>query len=85
MPTLVVVLGSLAVAGALLGGLPWLAARVRRRGVGGSPLTALDEIWHPAAHQARTRIEIQDERVTPAPSPADPPRPPTQPKAPAPD
>jgi hypothetical protein len=74
MATLVVLLGSIAIAGILLAGLPWLAARVRRRGLGGSPLTALDEIWHPAAHDARIRIEVQDERVAPAPSPGDPPR-----------
>jgi hypothetical protein len=73
MATAVTVLVVLAILAAVLGGLPWLAARARRRGIGGSPLTSFDEIWHPAAHQARIQVEVQDQRVAPAPSPGDPP------------
>lgn len=57
----------------VLVGLPWLASRVRRRGVGGSVLGPFDEIWHPAAHRARIEIEQQQEQPAPAPAPGDPP------------
>lgn len=72
MPTAVTVLIVLTVPAVTLGSLPWLAKRARRRGVG-SILAPFEEIWHPAAHQARIRIEVQDERVAPVPSPGDPP------------
>ncbi len=73
MPGWLVVLLAVVVLGAALAGLPWLSARARRRGLGGSPLTPFDEIWHPAAHRARIDIEVQAEQVAPAPSPGDPP------------
>jgi hypothetical protein len=57
--------------GMVLAGLPWLAARVRRRGVGGSVLGPFEEIWHPAAHRARIEVEVQQERSAPAPAPGD--------------
>lgn len=56
-----------------LGGLVWLAARARRRGIGGSVLGPLEEIYHPTAHRARVEVQVQDERRTPTPSPGDPP------------
>jgi hypothetical protein len=62
-----------AIFGVVLGGLPWLAFRVRRRTAGGgySLMGPFDEVWHPAALQARIEIEVQDERPVPAPVPGD--------------
>lgn len=59
----------------ILGGLPWLASVVRRRGVGGGVWDAIEELWYPAAARARreTAVEIQQERRAPAPAPGDPP------------
>lgn len=67
---LLVIVAGLAVT---IGGLPWLASRVRTRGVGGSVLGPFDELWHPAAHRARLEFEQQHEQPAPAPSPGDPP------------
>jgi len=55
----------------ILGGLAWMASRVRRRGGGGSLMGPFDEIWHPAALQARIEIQVQDERPAPSPLPGD--------------
>ncbi|WP_460864857.1 hypothetical protein [Rhodococcus aerolatus] len=66
---LVVLVGSVLL---VLGGLPWLA----RRGRGGGGYTIMgpfDEMWHPAAVEARLEVLAQDERPAPAPSPGDPP------------
>ncbi|WP_346053908.1 MULTISPECIES: hypothetical protein [Amycolatopsis] len=58
----------------ILGGLPWLAWRVRRTGVGAGLMGPFEEVWgYPEAHRARFEIEIQAERRAPAPSPGDPP------------
>jgi hypothetical protein len=61
----------LAVFGLVLGGLPWLASRARRRRAGESLMGPFDEIWHPAAHRARIEVQVQDERPAPKPSPGD--------------
>ena len=58
---------------AVVGGLAWLGLRARRRGVGGSVLGAVDEIFHPAAYQPRIEVQQQAERKVNAPSPGDPP------------
>ncbi|WP_234359167.1 hypothetical protein [Plantactinospora sp. BC1] len=66
-----------ALAGALavvLGGLRWLAARTRRRGVGRAVLGPLDEVYNPAAHRSQIEIQVQAERQAPAPIPGDRPR-----------
>lgn len=55
----------------ILGGLAWMASRVRRRGGGDSLMGPFDEIWHPAALQARIEIQVQDERPAPSPLPGD--------------
>jgi hypothetical protein len=55
----------------VLAGLPWLARRVRRRGVGGDVLGPFEEMWHPAAHRARMDSQIQEERRDETPSPDD--------------
>jgi hypothetical protein len=61
---------------AVMGGLVWLASRVRRRGVGGGIMGPFDEIYHPAAHRFRLEVEAHEERMVPMPSPGDPPKPP---------
>lgn len=61
----------LAAFGLVMGGLAWIASRARRRGVGGSVLGAVDEIFHPAAYQPRIEIQVQAERKAPMPSPGD--------------
>jgi hypothetical protein len=66
-------LATLAAFGLVLGGLPWLASRVRRRGTGGGVLGPFEEMWHPAATRARVEIQAQEERRAPMPSPGDPP------------
>jgi hypothetical protein len=59
----------LAIYASVLGGLVWIAHRVRRRGGGASLMGPFEEIWHPAAHQAHLEIEVQDGRPEPAPAP----------------
>ncbi|MDI5940349.1 MULTISPECIES: hypothetical protein [Micromonospora] len=59
---------------AILGLLAWLAARVRRRGIGDNVMGPFEEIWHPAAHRFRTEIKVHEERMVPLPSPGDPKR-----------
>lgn len=60
---------------AALGGFVWLAARIRRRGLGGAVMGPIDEIYHPAAHRARFDVEVQHERAAPSPSADDQPKP----------
>ncbi|WP_431913827.1 hypothetical protein [Micromonospora carbonacea] len=68
---IVLVAGSLA---AILGLLAWLAARVRRRGIGDNVMGPFEEIWHPAAHRFRAEIKVHEERMVPLPSAGDPKR-----------
>ncbi|MBE1487242.1 hypothetical protein [Plantactinospora soyae] len=56
---------------AVLGGLLWLAARVRRRGAGAAVMGPFEEIWHPAGHRARIEVRVQQERAVSMPSPGD--------------
>ena len=60
-------IATLAIYAAVLGGLVW----IRRRGRGSSLMQPFDEIWHPAAHQARIDVEVQQERPAPSPLPGD--------------
>ena len=55
-----------------MGGLVWLARRVRRRGVGSSVLSPIEEIWHPAIREFRFETQAQEERMVPMRSPDDP-------------
>ncbi|GAA4172270.1 hypothetical protein GCM10022251_68780 [Phytohabitans flavus] len=57
---------------AVAAGLVWLGRRVRRRGAGGEVMGPFEEIWHPAAHRARMKVEVQEECMVPLPSPGDP-------------
>ncbi|MFG1676903.1 hypothetical protein [Micromonospora sp. NPDC049282] len=65
----VLVVGCLA---GILGLLAWLAARVRRRGVGDNVMGPFEEIWHPAAHRYRAEVKVHEERMVPLPSTGDP-------------
>jgi hypothetical protein len=60
-----------AVFAAIAVGLVKLAKRVRRRGIGDVVFGVADEIWHPAGHDTRVEVRVQEERVTPAPLPSD--------------
>jgi hypothetical protein len=66
----------LAVSGlAVLAGVPvgiWLLGRrARRRGIGGSVLAPLEEVWDPVAHRTAVEVQVQAEQEAPAPSPGD--------------
>ena len=71
MQFLLPVVGMFAAYGVVLVGLGWVAVRARRRGVGGSVLGAVDEIFHPIACQPRIEIQLQAERKVPIPAPGD--------------
>ncbi|QJY47184.1 hypothetical protein [Pseudonocardia broussonetiae] len=64
---------TVAVLGAPLAGLVWLARRVRNRGTSGgySLMGPFDELWHPAAVAARVEVQVQEERQEPSPAPGD--------------
>ncbi|MFJ8581323.1 hypothetical protein [Micromonospora sp. NPDC093277] len=68
LAAILLVIGSLA---AFLALLAWLAARVRRRGIGGDVMGPFDEIWHPAAYRFRAEIQVYEERATPLPPAGD--------------
>ena len=55
-----------------MGGLVWLARRVRRHGVGSSVLSPIEEIWHPGIREFRFETEAQEERMVAVRSPDDP-------------
>ncbi|WP_414939136.1 hypothetical protein [Amycolatopsis sp. cmx-11-51] len=57
-----------------LAGFAWYAARARSRGVGGSLLAPIEEIWDPISHKTNIEIQIEAERSPETPSPGDPPR-----------
>jgi hypothetical protein len=64
---------TIAAFGVILGGFVWLGARMRRRGIGGSPMGPFEEMWDPATYHSNVEIQVQVERRTPPPSPGDPP------------
>lgn len=65
---LLIVVGGFA---AVLGGFVWLAARIRRRGLGGAVMGPIDEVYNPGAHRARYDIQVQHERAQPSPAAGD--------------
>lgn len=73
MPVALLVVVTVLLFGAVLGGLWWVARRSRGRSASGAVAGPFEEIWHPAAHRARIEIQVQDERVVPSPQPGDPP------------
>jgi hypothetical protein len=54
-------------------GYAWLGTRARRRGLGHTVLSPLEEIWDPVAHRTNIEVHVQAERQEPAPAPGDPP------------
>ena len=64
---------TVAVLALILGSFPWLAARVRRRGIGGGVLEPIQDMWDPTAYRTQIELQAQAERKAPAPSPDDPP------------
>jgi hypothetical protein len=64
---MIATLATLAIWAVILGGLVW----IRRSGRGSSFMQPFDEIWHPAAHQARIEVAVQQERPAPSPLPGD--------------
>jgi hypothetical protein len=65
------VLLACAVLAALVGvpvGFLLLGRRARRRGIGGSVLAPLEEIWDPVAHRTNIEVQVQAEAGAPAPS-----------------
>lgn len=50
-----------------------LGRRARRRGIRGSVLAPLEEVWDPGAHLTTIEVQAQAEREAPAPSPGEPP------------
>jgi hypothetical protein len=65
---LAVVVG-VVVVGAVVGGLPLLASRARRRVGAASVMGPFEEMWHPSARRARLEFEVAEERRVPVPSP----------------
>jgi hypothetical protein len=63
----------IAIFGVMIGGHVWLASRVRKRGVGGSALSPIEDMWDPANYRSHIEIQILAERRAPTPSPGDPP------------
>jgi hypothetical protein len=55
----------------IMGSFMWLAASLRRRGLGGSVMGPIDEIYHPSAQRSRFDLQVQDERGAQPPSPDD--------------
>ena len=54
-------------------GYAWLGRGARRRGIGGSVLAPIEEVWDPGAHRTNIEVQVQAEQRAPAPSPGDPP------------
>ncbi len=44
-----------------------LGRRARRRGIGGSVLAPLEEIWDPVANRTNIEVQVQAEQAAPAP------------------
>jgi hypothetical protein len=63
-----VVLGSFA---AVLSGLWWLAARVRRRGAGRDLMGPIDLIYRPHTQLINIEVQVQEQRMAPMASPDD--------------
>ncbi len=64
---------TIAILAAILGAFPWLAARVRSRGIGGGVFEPIQDMWDPTVHRTQIELHAQAEREAPAPSPDDPP------------
>jgi hypothetical protein len=56
-----------------IGGMLWLAGRVRRTGMGGSVLGPFQDMYDPAAYRSQIEIQVLTDRKAPSSSPGDPP------------
>ncbi|WP_448611885.1 hypothetical protein [Geodermatophilus sp. URMC 60] len=52
-------------------GCAWLGRRARRRGIGGSVLAPLEEVWDPGAHRTNIEVQVLAERAAPTSVPGD--------------
>ena len=71
MAEIVLAVGGLAVLVGVPLGCAWLGRRARRRGIRGSVLAPLEEIWDPVTHRTNVQVQVQAGREAPAPSPDD--------------
>jgi hypothetical protein len=62
------IVATLALFAITLGGLVWVARQVRTRGVGGSFLSPVQDIWDPAAYRSDLEMETIIERQAPNPA-----------------
>ena len=61
-----------AVLGVVCWSLMWLAARVRRRGVGRELMGPVDLLYRPHTHEINIEMRTQEERMVEMPSPGEP-------------
>lgn len=50
-----------------------LAVRARKRGIGASLMSGVDQVFHPIAYDSHLEIQVQEERMVPLTSPDGPP------------
>lgn len=55
----------------LLRGMWWFADVAKRRGIGNPMMNAVDELFHPAAHQQQIEHRVEEERMVPRQTPDD--------------
>ncbi|GAA1630349.1 hypothetical protein GCM10009679_39200 [Saccharothrix algeriensis] len=72
---LLVLLGLAAAVAATLAGFRWLAAKVRRSGVGTPLMGPIDQLYRPAAHQFHQESRLGELHAAPRPSADDRPQP----------
>jgi hypothetical protein len=63
------VLVGLAIIGAVLAVVVVMVAKGPRYRRGGAVLNVYEEIYHPGAQLARDQVQVQEQRVTPSPTP----------------
>ena len=56
----------------VIAAFPWIAARVRRRGIGAGLLEPIQDMWDPTVYREQLANQTQLERKAPAPAPDDP-------------
>jgi hypothetical protein len=73
MGDVVLLAGSCAALILVPAGYAWLGARARRRGVSGSLLSPLEELYDPVVHNTQIEIQVEAELPATAPVAGDPP------------
>lgn len=71
---LLVLLGLATAVAVSVGGFLWLAAKVRRSGVGAQLMGPIDQLYRPAAHQFHQESRLGELHTAPRPSADDQPR-----------